>query len=301
MPLEALESPTGLFAVRGDVRQGLAVFALEVAHELAPLSHRVEPFRVVDDAFGRESELALDVGDLGLHRAQARVEVGERRASVERRHRRAQRVRRRSFERVVRAAERLAVRGCVREQELLGFERDVFTGVADIGTGDLVDLEPEEVDLACTLAAIAPERGKIGVDAPQLGTRVAVRGERRLRVRAREAVERGTLHRGVEQRLVRVLAVQVHEPGAELRELGRGGETAVDIRATPPVAGHDAGDHAFLAGVGIHEPTLDPRLLRAVAHERRVGAAADEELERLHDQRLARAGLAGDGGQTGAE
>ena len=49
------------------------------------------------------------------------------------------------------------------------------------------------------------------------------------------------------------------------------------------------------------EATFDARFPRAFAHELWVGPPAAEEVERVDDQRLARSGLAGDHGETGAE
>ena len=129
----------------------------------------------------------------------------------------------------------------------------------------------------------------------------AVRGERVGRRRAGEPVERGALHRRREERLVRVLAVEVDEPGADLGELADGREPPVDVRPAAPVQRDDAREHDLVAGVGVDESAFDARLGGAVADERRVGASADEELERLDEQRLARAGLAGDRGEAATE
>ena len=54
------------------------------------------------------------------------------------------------------------------------------------------------------------------------------------------AVEQRALFHGREQRLVRVLTVQVDEPAAQVRELARGREPAVDV----PAAAADDRDHA---------------------------------------------------------
>ena len=96
---------------------------------------------------------------------------------------------------------------------------------------DLLDLELQQVDLACAGARIAAERGELGVEPLDLGAGAAQRVERVERRTAREPVERGALHRGCEQRLVGVLTVEVDERGPDLRELRDRREPAV--RRTP--------------------------------------------------------------------
>ena len=70
--------------------------------------------------------------------------------------------------------ERLAVRGRVGEQVLLGFERDVLVGIVERGGVDLVDLEAQQVDLAGPGAGVAAERGELVVE--RRGPRHARRG-----------------------------------------------------------------------------------------------------------------------------
>ena len=53
--------------------------------------------------------------------------------------------------------------------------------------------------------------------------------------------------------------------------------------------------------VAVDEAAFDARFVGAVADERRVGPAAAQQIERVDDQRLARAGLAGDHGHARAE
>ena len=114
--------------------------------------------------------------------------------------------------------------------------------------------------------------------------------------RAGEAVEQRALLGGHEQRLVRVLAVQVDERAPALAELGRGREPAVDVAAGAPDRGNDAREHDLV--VAVDEPAFDARFVGAVAHQRRIGATAAQQIERVDDQRLARAGLAGDHGHA---
>jgi hypothetical protein len=128
-----------------------------------------------------------------------------------------------------------------------------------------------------------------------------VRSEGIGRRRADEAIERGALHRRREEGLVCVLAMEVDETGAHLGELAEGREPPVDVGPAAPVQRHDSRQHDLVAGLGVDESTFDARFGGTVAHERRVGAPSDEELDRLDQQRLARAGLAGDRGQPVTE
>ena len=129
--LDLAQAGTGLLRVRRDVGERVAVLPAEVAQELAATAHVLEPLRVVGDLLGGEPQLVFDVGDLGLRGADARAQLGERRATVELRDGDAERVERGTFERRVRAPERVAVRGGVGEEELLGFERDFLARIVD--------------------------------------------------------------------------------------------------------------------------------------------------------------------------
>ena len=139
-------------------------------------------------------------------------------------------------------------------------------------------------------------------------------GLRRLareRLGAGVRIEQLALRRRAQQRLVRVLAMQVEEPFAgflELRERRRMAvdETARAAGAVERAAQHQASriaDEIALGEPGFHgfghfELAGDLGTLGAFAHERGIGPAADEELDRVHEQRLAGARLAGEGGEA---
>ncbi len=97
-----------------------------------------------------------------------------------------------------------------------------------------------------------------------------------------------------------VLAVQVDEPSTHRGELGHRRETAVDVGAASPVARDDAREH-HLGAVGVVEATLDPRLGRALADEGRVGPAPEQQVDGLHEERLAGARLPRDRGEAGTD
>ncbi len=97
-----------------------------------------------------------------------------------------------------------------------------------------------------------------------------------------------------------VLTVQIDEPGAELRELADGREAAVHVGPRAPVSRDHARQDGFVACVAA-KASLDPGFRRALADERRIRAPTEEEVERLDEQRLARARLPRDGGEAVAE
>ena len=114
-----------------------------------------------------------------------------------------------------------------------------------------------------------------------------------------------------QQRLVRVLAMQVDEPLARFLELREGGGAAIDEAARAARAVKRAAQHqaAGIAGeVALGEPRFhgfgDIELagelgaLGALAHEGGVGAAADQQLDRVHQDGFAGAGLAGERGEA---
>jgi hypothetical protein len=145
---------------------------------------------------------------------------------------------------------------------------------------------------------------------------VGVAGLPRQVLRARMRIEQRALRGRPQQRLVLVLAVDVDQVlagGFELRE--RGG-MAVDeaARAAAAVDGAPDNQRAGIAGeIRLNQPIGQRRFvfdfkfrrqlraLGALPHQPGVGAAADQQLDRVHQHRLARAGLAGKAGEAFAE
>ena len=121
------------------------------------------------------------------------------------------------------------------------------------------------------------------------------------------AVEEGALRARVEQRLMLVLAVDVDEQTAEKLEVLQRRGLAVDERARAAVGADHAAQRALrpLVEAALPKPVdrrvprwavelhADLRALGARAHGARVGAIAEREAERVHEDRLAGAGLAG--------
>ena len=178
---------------------------------------------------------------------------------------------------------------------LLSLEPVVLVGLLDAGGVELLVLEAQQVELAGTLALVAAEGAELLVERGQL---LAQRPQG-LEIDAPEAVEGAALAGRRQQRLVIVLAVQVDQACPRFGQLGHRGETAVHVGTRATLAGHDpAQDDLFIAE---HEPALDDRLVGARAHDGRIGAATDQQLDGLDDHRLAGAGLTGHGGHAGGQ
>ncbi len=299
-PFEQVEASLGVAGVGHHLAQRVAVLAPELPQQVAPRAHHVETGGVVGDGVGRKSQLALDVGHFGLRGVEPGHQHGERGPPVELGLGGTDRVERRAFEGGIRLRQGVAMGSRVGEQVLFGFERRVLLGIGELGRDDLVDLEAQQVDLACSRACVTTECAQRVASRTRLTPSDAVGVERVECVGAREPVERGPLDRGIEQRLVGVLAVEVDQVDTARRQLAGGGEATVDVRTAPAVARNHPREHG-LGAASIQEAAFDPRFGSAVAHECRVGTTADEQLDRLDQQRLAGAGLAGDGGQAGAE
>ena len=189
----------------------------------------------------------------------------------------------------------LAVAGCVGEGVLEQVQPAFLVRVVEPCRGELVDLVAQQVDLASPLARRATERRQLGVELGEPGTGRSQRPQ----VDVAEAVEGGALGRRAEQALVVVLAVQVDQAGGGVGERTDRRRPAVDVRPGPALGGHDARQHEL--GVTGDEAAVDAGLLGAWTHHGRVGAATDEQFERLDEHRLARSGLPGHRGQPGAQ
>ena len=133
---------------------------------------------------------------------------------------------------------------------------------------------------------------------------------------AARGVEQLALRGRAHERLEFVLAVDVDQQYADLaQQLQRHG-LAVQVRAAAAVAADEATDRQLVGRVDrllaqqphqrttrIAEVETAAHLgaLGAVAHDFAAGATAGEQLQRIDDDRLAGAGLAGEHGQAGPE
>ena len=149
--------------------QGLAVLAAQVVQQLAALAHRGQSLGVVVDPLAERPQLRRDVGELGGH-ARRRSVRRRTAAAGERGDRVAERVGGAAFggERLDRGA--AAASWCAlasASSVLLGSRASSSSGSA-CAADQLVDLEPQQVDLAGPGPLVATERGQRRVDRPTL-------------------------------------------------------------------------------------------------------------------------------------
>ena len=129
----------------------------------------------------------------------------------------------------------------------------------------------------------------------------------------REAIEQRQLSLRRKKRLVIVRSVQIDQFVAKTFQHRERGRRAIDELAVAAAGGKRALDNQ-LVRARLHSRFLELRIqfreifagknrfdrarFRAGADERFVRALAEEQLQRADDDRFARAGLAGDGGES---
>ena len=292
--LQLVEPLRRLVAEDQDLGEVVAVLADEVAQQLAAGPHGSEALGVVLDAVAEVADLRRHVVQLGQQRGQPAGHGAVGRPATERGEPGGDGVATGAIrgERGVGGGSRLPVPERVGQRVLLGGQPGLLLGIVDAGGVQLGHLVAQEVGLAGPRALVAPERSQLGV---QLGHTTARRPQR-TQVDVPEAVERSPLSARREQGLVVVLAVQLDEAGGGGGERGRRRRPPVDVSAGATVGRDDAGQHDLV--VAGHEATVDAGLGRAGSHDRGVGAATDEQLERLDQHRLAGPGLARDRGRA---
>ncbi len=300
VPLEFGHPGPGRGPERDDFLERLPVLALQLPQRPPSGPDHVEPARVVGDRLRRHPQLPLDLTDLGLGAPQPVGELRERRPPLQRADRLPERFEPRPFEAPVRRSQRVPMRGRVGEERLLGFEGDVLGRVIEPRRVDLGDLEPQQVQLPRPGPFVPTQRRELVGQPAILDPRV-VQGPTSRRGRLpREPVQCVTLRRGRDELMVPVLRVELDQRSSRGGQLPDRRQAAIDIRAAAPIGGQHPREDP-LRPVGRLEATLDTRLARALSHQRRVGPAPEEQIERLDEQRLPRAGLSGDRGQTGPE
>ncbi len=177
----------------------------------------------------------------------------------------------------------------------LGLELLVLVRTGDGGGVDLGHLEAQQVELPGPSAVVAAQVGQRRLDLPELGLGRLQAGQ----VDVAEAVQRGPLGRTPQQRLVGVLAVEVDQLLAGFAQGRGGGQAAVHVGPAPPVGRDHPPEHDLL--VARDEPALDHGLVPRRADQDGIGPPADEQVDRLDQQGLARARLPRQGGHAGAQ
>ena len=165
---------------------------------------------------------------------------------------------------------------------------------------DLLELPHQQVELAIArarpgLQLIQRRLGRAG-----LGVRLGA-GRAALRLlRPAEAVEDAQLRGGERELAVLVLAVERQQRAAHVAQVGRRGAAAAEVRARAPLGRHPPREHEL---VGVRrqaigqvrgqlrrqrEHALDVRLRGARAHDARPRLAAQQQVERVGEDGLAR-------------
>ena len=108
---------------------------------------------------------------------------------------------------------------------------------------------------------------------------------------------------GRDQRLVLVLAVDLDQLAGDLDQCAHRGHPAVDPGPGAAFRRHGAGqdDLALVIAVGHHETGFDDGFGGAGPHDGGAGLAPQDEVQRLHHQRLPGPGLPRQGGHPGTE
>ena len=198
---------------------------------------------------------------------------------------------------------------------VFGLDQFFFAGL-QLGRSDFAGLEAQKIELLGIGFFIHDERGffvfQSGAASHKCGKGVAAGGQ------IAEGVEDGELFGGVEEGLMVVGAVDVHEPFAERGEDGEGGGRAVDELAVRAGAGEIAFEDELFVFAGFEavflkeagqggakaldaQDGLDGATVAAVPDEGTVGALAEDEVESADDDGLAGTGLAGDDIAPGLE
>ena len=160
---------------------------------------------------------------------------------------------------------------------------------------DLANLEPEQVDLACSCSLVSAERGEQCVQLGQPFASSLQLGE----VHPGKFIQRIALGVHGEERLVVVLPVHVDQALSEFLELTGSRQSTVHVGTRAPVTWHHPGADHFV--VADDETPLHPCLIASRSHHRGLRTGANEQRQRLDDHRLAGARLSRHRRQTGPE
>src|SRR5690606_29791882 len=277
-----------------------------------PLRIGLETIPVVDQREGRLAQLDLDVRER-LRRLAQRVVVldepldllpgarGERmRADLA------------LVERLDRRLEAAGELVHVREARAFGAEARGL-GVLERERLELRRVEACELELGVALRVAAAQALEPLLERAPCAKRLGDVGRERLEAAVR--VEQRALIRALEQRLVRMLPVDIDEQRAETLQILERHRLVVDERARSSLLADDPAQEAAVLVVEAElleerergvagrafEQHADLGPLGAVAHGARVGPVAEREAERVDEDRLAGAGLAGHDREAGVE
>jgi hypothetical protein len=173
---------------------------------------------------------------------------------------------------------------------------------------DLAQLERHQVELAVASTREALQLGGASLELADLVVHSPVVGAPRLLLRTAEAVEHVKLGGGQHQFSVLVLAVERQQPAPQLAQVGDGGRSPAHVGASAAVGPHAASEHELVGPVRDalvplgpgreREHTFDVRLRRSFADDPAACLAAEQQVERVREQRLSGAGLTGEDVQS---
>ena len=268
---------------------GLALDRLGVAAQLGAQVVGLQPQAA--QALGQGIELRVHAG----HTVEQPLALGEQRArpalaGIRRQRLGATRGRR-------------AQRVEVAQPAALGLEVAVLA-VAQLGRLDLAELPLEQVELAIARAGELAQGFELGLQVPGARQRGREPGAPLRLLGTAEAVEDVELRRGQGQAPVLVLAVEREQGGAHVAQVRRRRGPAAEVGARAPLGADpprqddvlrvrgDAVAELLAQRVGQLEDALHVGLRRARPHDPRPGPPAEQQVQRVGEHRLARAGLA---------
>ena len=94
-----------------------------------------------------------------------------------------------------------------------------------------------------------------------------------------------------------VLPVQVDQAASDFGKGRCRGRPTVDVRLRAPIGGNDPRQYVLF--IVEHEAAIDGGLIGPGSHQRRVGAATDQQVDGVHQKRLSRTGFSGEGDHAG--
>ncbi len=206
------------------------------------------------------------------------------------------------------AAQRLDMPQALARRQQLAFLRLVGRCVVDLPK---LEREQVELTLACARKAREVLERLLGGPDVRMGLR-ARRASRRL-VGAAERVEQLELSRGERQPAVLVLAVEREQRRRSLAQIRHIRGAPVDQRPRAPIGADSAREDQLVrvlrepvAEPGAHlirqvEDPLDVRLRRSRPHDSGPRLAAEQQIQRMREHRLARTGLTREHVQPGRE
>ena len=175
------------------------------------------------------------------------------------------------------------------QQLAIGGERLVLARL-QVGLLQFAQLELDEIETRRPLAVVHPQ--PIELLAQAAHRRERARHLRAWRLEARPRIQQREMLGGIEQLLMFVLAVQLDQPIRQILERRGGGQRAVDEGAAAALRG-DLAAHDQLAAVFGFEDRFDGGDVFAGANQILRGASAEQQADRLDEDGLAGAGLAG--------